>query len=189
MEALVAHYGYLAVLVGTFLEGETILVLAGFAAHRGWLALPIVLLLAFVGSALGDQLYFAIGRRHGRGWLERRPSLAARVQQVMARLRGRETLLIVSIRFLYGLRIALPFACGAAGIDGTRFLVWNLVGATLWVLSFGLAGYCCGATFELLIEDAGRYERDVFIGLAALAVVWWAWSAVRRRRRHAVERR
>lgn len=68
MEALVARYGYLAVLVGTFLAGGTILVLAGFAAHRGWLELPFVLLAAFAGSAAGDQFYFTIDRRRGRAW-------------------------------------------------------------------------------------------------------------------------
>jgi membrane protein DedA with SNARE-associated domain len=37
LESILDPYGYLAVLVGTFLEGETILVLGGFAAHRGYL--------------------------------------------------------------------------------------------------------------------------------------------------------
>jgi membrane protein DedA with SNARE-associated domain len=37
LESILDTYGYLAVLVGTFLEGETILVLGGVAAHRGYL--------------------------------------------------------------------------------------------------------------------------------------------------------
>lgn len=182
MEALVAHYGYLAVLVGTFLEGETILVLAGFAAHRGWLELPFVLLAAFAGSAAGDQIYFTIGRRRGRAWLERRPRLADRVARVAERLRGRESLLIVSIRFLYGLRVALPFACGAAGIDVRRFLLWNSIGAAIWAVSFGTAGYFFGAGFELLIDDARYYERDAFVALLVAAAVWGIFSLLRRRR-------
>ena len=36
LEPLVSTYGYPALLVGTFLEGETILVIAGFLAHRGY---------------------------------------------------------------------------------------------------------------------------------------------------------
>ena len=47
LESIVDTYGYLAVLLGTFLEGETILVLGGFAAHRGYLALPWVIVAAF----------------------------------------------------------------------------------------------------------------------------------------------
>ena len=64
LETMIATYGYGAVLVGTFLEGETVVLLGGFAAHRGYLDLPWVIAVAFAGSLLGDQLYFYLGRRH-----------------------------------------------------------------------------------------------------------------------------
>jgi membrane protein DedA with SNARE-associated domain len=64
VDALIAHSGYAAVLVGTFLEGETVLVLAGIAAHRGYLDLPLVIGAAFLDTLFGDQLYFFLGRRH-----------------------------------------------------------------------------------------------------------------------------
>ena len=64
LESIVDTYGYLAVLLGTFLEDETILVLGGFAAHRGYLALPWVIVAAFLGSLCGDQLFFFLGRKH-----------------------------------------------------------------------------------------------------------------------------
>ena len=37
LEEVVTHYGYIGILIGTFLEGETILVISGFLAHRGYL--------------------------------------------------------------------------------------------------------------------------------------------------------
>lgn len=58
-----SHYGYLALLIGTFLEGETILVLGGLAAHQGYLDLAGVILAAFAGSLMGDQFFFLLGRR------------------------------------------------------------------------------------------------------------------------------
>ena len=63
---LVSHYGYIAVAVGCLLEGETVLLTAGFAAHRGMLDLPAVLAVAFVASALGDQIFFQLGRHPQR---------------------------------------------------------------------------------------------------------------------------
>lgn len=39
LTALIASYGCYALFVGTFLEGETVLIAAGFAAHRGILDL------------------------------------------------------------------------------------------------------------------------------------------------------
>ena len=74
LESLVDAYGYVAVLVGTFLEGETILILGGFAAHRGYMALPWVILAAFIGSLCGDQLFFFLGRWHSQAILSKRPT-------------------------------------------------------------------------------------------------------------------
>ena len=71
---LVYHYGYLAIFIGPFLEGETILALGGFAAHQGLLQLHLVMLSAFCGSLLGDQLFFFIGRIYGNRILKKWPS-------------------------------------------------------------------------------------------------------------------
>ena len=56
--SIIEHYGYAAIVIGTFLEGETILVLAGLVAHQGYLKLTGVITAAFLGSLCGDQLFF-----------------------------------------------------------------------------------------------------------------------------------
>ena len=74
---LIARYGYAAVFFGTLLEGETIVMLAGFAAQREHIDFWLAALCAFAGSLLSDQIYFYLGRRHGTAlgllvWLFRR---------------------------------------------------------------------------------------------------------------------
>src|SRR5215467_8105120 len=101
LESLIGRYGYLAILVGTFLEGETILVLGGFAAHRGLLELPGVMLSGFIGSLLSDQIFFYLGRRHGSAWLARRPKWRAGVERVRPIINRHATLLNLVFRFLY----------------------------------------------------------------------------------------
>jgi membrane protein DedA with SNARE-associated domain len=54
LELLVKTFGYWALFVGTFLEGETILIICGFFAHRGYLELAWVIVVAFMGSLAGD---------------------------------------------------------------------------------------------------------------------------------------
>ena len=61
LQNIIENYGYAAILIGTFLEGETILVLAGLAAHQGSLVLTWVIIAAFAGSLCGDQLFFIWG--------------------------------------------------------------------------------------------------------------------------------
>ena len=60
-ESFIRDYGYWALLVGTFLEGETILIIGGLSARLGILELPYVMLIAFIGSFFGDQFYYYIG--------------------------------------------------------------------------------------------------------------------------------
>ena len=82
LEQFIAHYGYLALFVGTFLEGETILVLGGLAAQQGLLELPWVMAAAFSGSLLGYQLAFFVGRRWGRRILARFPGWQDKIEKI-----------------------------------------------------------------------------------------------------------
>ncbi len=58
LQSLIETYGYLTILLETFLEGETILVLGGFAAHRGYMHLPWVIGAAFVDSLCGGFSFY-----------------------------------------------------------------------------------------------------------------------------------
>jgi membrane protein DedA with SNARE-associated domain len=101
LSTLIADYGYWAVFIGCFLEGETVLLLAGFAAHRGMLQFEQVAAVAFVASTLGDQMFFWLGRRHGDALFLRFPSLGRQIPRVQSLLARHHVTLILSIRFLY----------------------------------------------------------------------------------------
>ena len=182
MEALISTYGYAAVLVGTFLEGETILVLAGFLAHRGYLDLPWVMGAAFVGTTLGDQLYFFLGERYGTSWIDRRPALRARLDRVLGLIGRNEVLFILGFRFLYGLRTITPAALALSGVTWRRFLALNAIGAAIWAIAFGSAGYLAGRALELILGDIKRIEMGILGAAALLAVLAWLLRHLRRRR-------
>src|SRR5687768_12212196 len=56
-----------------FLEGETVVLFAGFAAAQGLLDPWLLLVFAWLGSFSGDQCYFWLGRKYGVRLLERFP--------------------------------------------------------------------------------------------------------------------
>ncbi|MEW6186051.1 MAG: DedA family protein [Thermodesulfobacteriota bacterium] len=180
LETLIATYGYAAVAVGTFFEGETILVLGGFAAHRGYLELPWVMLWACLGTLCGDQLYFYLGRIKGTAFLEKRPHWKSRSDRVMALLGKRSFLIMLIFRFLYGLRTVTPFLLGAGGFPPLRFFVFNAVGAVLWAIVIGVLGYLFGQIFEWILGEVEHYELLLFAALAGVGVVVWVWHWVRR---------
>jgi len=181
----VSTYGYAAVLVGTLLEGESILLLAGFAAHQGYLSIELVLLIAFFGGTVGDQVFFWIGRRWGEPLLERFPALKARTALVGTLLRRWDAALVFAIRFMYGLRIAGPVAMGALGVSRGRFAIFNALGAAVWALVIGGAGYLLGQSLEVLLGDIEEYEGL----LLAIVVVAFALVLIAGRVRRALKRR
>lgn len=176
LEDVVSTYGYAAIGIGTFLEGETILILGGFAAHRGYLELPWVILSAFLGTLIGDQLYFYIGRFKGRGLLDKRPRWKSRSEKVFRLLYTHQVWFILGFRFLYGLRTVTPFIVGLSGISPLRFLVLNTIGALVWATVIGVLGYLFGQTLEVLVGDIKKYELAVFAILVIIgSVVWLAY--------------
>lgn len=173
LEELISTYGYAAVGIGTFLEGETILILGGFAAHRGYLELPWVIVCAFLGTFFGDQLYFYIGRTKGKIALQKRPHWKAKSEKVFKLLDKHQTWLILGFRFLYGLRTITPFIIGVSKIAPARFLILNILGASVWAIVIGTLGYLFGHTLEKIIGDIKQYELLLFVTLAGLGVVIW----------------
>ncbi|MBI3545299.1 MAG: DedA family protein [Gammaproteobacteria bacterium] len=186
---LIKNYGYVAILIGTFLEGETILILGGFAAHMGFLELPWVIASAFAGSFSGDQLYFYIGRYYGPKIIAKRLSWQAGAEKVYKHLHRHQNLLILSFRFFYGFRNVTPFAVGAARVSRMRFFVLNLLGAIIWAFSFAFAGYLFGEAFRLFLSDFKRYELYVLLGLVLIGLVVWLITLIRNRRRALVDKK
>jgi membrane protein DedA with SNARE-associated domain len=183
IQDFIEAYGYWAVLVGTFLEGETILVLGGFAANRGYLDLPWVIVAAFLGSFSGDQLYFYLGRRYGRRIIAKRLSWQISAEKVYRLLERHQTLLILTFRFMYGLRNVTPFALGASRVPKLKFFILNAIGAIIWAITLAWGGYLFGHAFELFFDDFKRYELYVLVGLVLLGLIVWLTTLIRHRRK------
>ena len=144
LQELVSNYGYLAISVGTFLEGETILILGGLAAHRGFLQLPWVVVCAFLGAFSGNQLYFHIGRHKGEKLLAKRPAWQAKSAKVFAMAEKHQVWLILGFSFIYGVRTVTPFLLGVAGVSPIRFFLLSIIGTLAWATVVANVGYFFG---------------------------------------------
>lgn len=183
ISAFVASYGYLAVFVGTLLEGETVLVAAGFAAHRGLLEWPLVVLVAIVGATLGDQTAFLVGHWKGEALLARFPAVACHKERVYALLRRYDAAFILTVRFLYGLRIAGPLILGSSGMNPLRFALFNVMGAVLWAVLVAGAGYGFGLAMNSVLGNLKRIEEVLLAGILAAGAALWLWRWLRGRKR------
>ena len=187
VQSLVETYGYVAVFIGCVLEGETVLVLAGTAAHLGYLALPLVIGVAATGAFLGDQLWFLVGRRYGPTIFQRWPKLQRGEALVHAQLDKHGAWIVMAMRFAVGLRMAIPLAMGAStSMSHGRFALLNALGAVVWSILFSVAGYVFGATVTALYERA-RHEGEILLAIAlGASVVYVVLRHVLARRREAL---
>lgn len=183
MQYLIEHYGYLGVLIGTFLEGETVLILGGFAAHRGYLSLPGVVLCAFGGSLLSDQLLFYLGCRHSRFLLRRRPHWEPRVARLKLSINRYRIPIILAFRFWYGLRMVTPFTLGMSKVRWPEFIVFNVIAAMLWAVVIGYVGYLFGHALQVFLGDLKSYETLIFSGLVLLGALAWGLRRWKNNRR------
>ena len=173
IEQLISVHGYVIILIGTFLEGETVLVVGGFLAHRGYLELPWVIAAAFMGTLAGDQLFFFLGRKKGLPYLNKRPAWQAKAGRVFGLLQKHQLWIILGFRFLYGFRTVTPFLIGSSGIAPVRFAVLNVVGAALWALVFGILGYLLGPTSELFLKETKRFELPIVLAIILFGLAFW----------------
>ncbi len=181
LETFLAKYGYIAILLGTAFEGETIMIMGGFSAHRGYLKLlPWVVLAGFVGNFIQNQVYFILGRRYGNRTVEKHPDWKPRLQQVQSWLARYRSFLIVGLRFVPGFRTIGGVAIGMSDVSTGRFVVLNLIGAVLWAVVIGVLGFLCGHVLELIMGEIKHLEVPILIGIA---VVGGLLFFVHRRRR------
>ncbi len=183
LDSFIRNYGYWALLVGTFLEGETILMLGGLSAQLGYLDLSLVMVVAFIGSFSGDQFYFIVGRLKGAELLAKHQQWHERVGKVHCYLERYHDLIMLGFRFVYGIRIMTPFVLAMnPRIRTGRFVVFNAIGAAIWSVVVAGGGYLFGHALELILNDIKRYEQAIMIGVAVLGLGLWLFHRYRSRK-------
>ncbi len=179
------------IFVGALFEGESVLLSAALAAYQGHLSLPLIIVTGWCGSVLGDQFFFFLGRYKGRSILQARKKWAEKIEYAATIVEKRGLLVIVGFRFLYGLRMVIPFALGCLGISRKCFMILNAVGAFVWATTFTLCGYFLSAGLAAVFADPmTRLIAGLFIvtaGVLALCL-YYANPRIRRTRRqqHAI---
>jgi membrane protein DedA with SNARE-associated domain len=183
-ESLITDWGYAAIALGAFVEGETVLLAAGALAQRGLVSLPLVVLCGIAGSVGWSQLWFHLGRRFGRAALERRPAWQARSDDMQRWLTRYEHLFVLGFRFISGVGTAAPVLLGASGYHRRRFTALDTLGAGLWAAAFGSTGYGIGVGLRRLLGRGGGLLELVAVVVTVAATVGLGLRFALNRRRY-----
>lgn len=181
-EALLEQFGYLAVFVGTFLEGEAILVAAGFFASQGYLDIFLVAVVAFLGAYAGHVFWFWLGRAHGLRLLDRFPSMKRHFGKGVRVFERYGAAAIIITQWLYGVRITCAVIIGMSRIGLVKFLLYEAVSCALWAAVITALGYYFGFAINTLLGRVEHIEKYGLIVIAVIAVGFWLYHRWKERR-------
>ncbi|HZU54757.1 MAG TPA: DedA family protein [Actinocrinis sp.] len=190
------HWGYLAVAFLLFVEdfgvpapGETVLIAASVYAGAGRLNIVAVGVIAFAAAVLGDNAGYAIGHFGGRALVLRYGRYVRLTEERLAKAEGffirRGGAIVTVARFIEGLRQANGIVAGTTGMPWRKFLLFNALGAALWVGTWTSVGYFAGDHIETIYRQVSRYSLYLLVAAVVLVI---AWAANRYRRNRARRR-
>ena len=190
------HFGVWAIALLIMVEdfgipvpGETILIAGAIYAGAGRLNVVAVGVAAFIAAIIGDNIGFAIGHFGGRAlalrWGKYVFLTEERLNKAEAFFDRRGAIVITFARFVEGLRQANGIIAGITGMHWLRFLIFNAIGAALWVGTWVSLGYLAGDHITTIYHYITVYSYYVLIALAVLVVGYIALRLRRRRWRSA----
>ena len=154
--------------VGFFLPGDSLLVVSGLFAAAGKLNIALVLSAFFLGSVIGDNTGYWIGRGMGKTLFNRESSWVfkpSRVEKAKHFFEKYGVKTVVLARFVPIVRTFAPLVVGAAEMPYSKFLFFSIIGGLLWINSMVLAGYFLGGVIEraLGIKLEDHIEKVVIV--------------------------
>lgn len=168
---------------GLPLPGETTLLAASYLAATGHLSLPLVIGSAALGAVVGDSLGYAIGRKGGRRFLERRgkwlgvtPEKLAKADRYFVR-HGAKTVFFG--RFVAFLRILAGPLAGASKMPYRRFLAANVAGAVTWATTMGTLAYYFGKPVAAILSSMGAWALAAVVIFLVVRFVFKRWQRAR----------
>lgn len=141
-------FAEVALFLGFFLPGDTLVIAAGIYAHEGKLSIASVIIVAGLAAIAGDSVAYYIGRKLGPSVFKNKDSIIFRPDHVAKaeafyEKYGAKTLLIA--HYLPVIRTFTPLLAGVAKMPYRKFLLFDVIGDVVWAVSISLVGYYIGS--------------------------------------------
>ena len=161
-----------------FLPGDSLLFVVGALCGAGLMNLPLAMAVLIAAAILGDQTNYTIGRFFGPKvfqWEQSRFFNKRAFDAAHAFYERHGGITIVIARFMPFVRTFAPFVAGVAEMGRTRFTMFNVGGALLWVVSLTLAGYVFG-NLDWVQQNLSKIIWAMVV-VPGLLAIWGGWRA------------
>ena len=169
------------VVVMPFLPGDSLLFVVGALCGAGLMSLPVSIGLLFAAAILGNQSNYTIGRYFGPKvfqWENSRFFNKKAFEQAHAFYEKYGGVTIIAARFMPFLRTFAPFVAGVAQMTRSKFTLFDVSGAILWVGGVTMAGYLFG-NIPWVKEHLDKIIWGAIL-LPGVLVLFGAWKARRK---------
>lgn len=188
LNQLIIHYGAFAVFAILFAEsslvfflpGDSLLFVAGILAAQHLIAFWPAVLLGLIGAVLGNNFGYWLGKKFGeplfsleRWYLFKREH----IDKVEQYYKSYGPLTIVLARFIPGIRTIAPIAAGVGSMNYGTFFIYNVGGATAWLLLIMSTGYFLGRT----IPNIDHYILPIIGAVIIISLIPGAIALIRNR--------
>jgi membrane protein DedA with SNARE-associated domain len=185
----VGTWGYLALLVLLLLTGigspipeDLLLLVGGYLVFTGVIGWPLTLTVSLVGVVGSDMVLYSAGRHlawRPRGNLEERVLSPGRLRRVTRWFDRIGPAAVFAARLIPGTRALVFVTAGLRGLPASRFLIYDLLGALIWVPLLLFLGHRLGGRIGDL-SSVVRWTQDGSLWLTAAGVtllaLWFVWG-------------
>ena len=169
MEEYIARYGYIAIVIGTFFEGETTVLLGGIFSKLRYMKLDYVMAWAFLGTFAGDCTFFFLGKVFGRKLIDRYEFLRSKIPLANGIMKRYGNFIIFLVRFFVGVRGIILLLLGCTDIKKRTFFLYSVTSSALWSIVVSAIGYLFANVVYIFVHDIKQYE--MFLVPAVIIVV------------------
>ena len=169
-----------------FLPGDSLLFIVGALCGVGLIDYSMAAGLMLAAAILGDQTNYSIGRYFGPKvfqWENSRFFNKNAFNQAHAFYERYGGITIIIARFMPFVRTFAPFVAGVAEMTRSKFTLYNVVGAVIWVIGLTAAGYWFG-NLPWVQANLSKIIWALII-VPGLIAMFGAWRASRRTPRSA----
>jgi len=177
-QQFVEQYGYWAVFIWTFIEGETVFIVAAALAAAGVLETWKVIVVAACGAFIGHLFFFSLGRWRGKKIIHAVPMLRRHVPKANIILNKYAHWSIFIFQYLYGTRLAAAILFGCSSINFWRFFFLQIINCITWAIVIYTVGHFLGLAAMSVLHQFGIWGLVIAIGIAAIiaAIIYWRYG-------------
>jgi membrane protein DedA with SNARE-associated domain len=172
---------YLFAFLGVFFEGEFAFISAIVAAEHSHLAIPQTILIGFLATLSADCFYFFLGQKKGSSWLDKNQKISKQVAKAKEFIAKKELIILISYRYLYGLRTLIPLVLGTLNTPPKKFLLFSFFGTLIWTAVFATFGIVLNRSIMMLLSDIEHVEKYLIAALVIIASGIIGYKLVRKK--------